>query len=322
MARVRTRVRVDLEGLTGVRGRRVCAEGEDSYTLSVAAARECLTYSAHQAGDLEMIICCSISKFKDGLNFVYEPPLSLYVKDALGATKAMAFDIANACAGMLTGVFIMNDFIKRRVISKGMVISGEYITSLSENAVPHVKTVLSGQLPSLSLGDCGAAVIMERAEPDTRTLTTAGFVTLAKWSDLCIGGVCMDAPGGEMTTDGRRIHRAAISASPRMLERALAECGMDYGAIDYLIPHQTSASAIESGGRRFAKYLRGAPREVVVNLEEYGNTASTSHFLAVYRLLKERRFKPGDNIVLMALASGIVLGLVAFTMDGLAARYG
>jgi hypothetical protein len=42
----------------------------------------------------------------------------------------------------------------------------------------------------------------------------------------------------------------------------------------------------------------------------------------VYRLLKERRFKPGDNIVLMALASGIVLGLVAFTMDGLAARYG
>ena len=135
MARVKTRGRVDLEGLTGIRERRVCAEGEDSYTLSVDAAKECLRYSAHEAADLEMIICCSISKFKDGLNFVYEPPLSLYVKEAIGAKKALAFDIANACAGMLTGVFIMNDFVRRGIITRGMVISGEYITSLSENAV-------------------------------------------------------------------------------------------------------------------------------------------------------------------------------------------
>ena len=82
-----------------------------------------------------MIICCSISRFKDGLNFVYEPPLSLYVKEAIGAKKAIAFDIANACAGMLTGVFIMNDFVRRGIITRGMVISGEYITSLSQNAV-------------------------------------------------------------------------------------------------------------------------------------------------------------------------------------------
>jgi 3-oxoacyl-[acyl-carrier-protein] synthase-3 len=322
MARVKTRGRVDLEGHTGIRERRVCAEGEDSYTLSVDAAKECLRYSAHEAADLEMIICCSISKFKDGLNFVYEPPLSLYVKEAIGAKKALAFDVANACAGMLTGVFIMNDFVRRGIITRGMVISGEYITSLSENAVPHVKSVLSGQLASLSLGDCGAAVIVERSGPDQAGLTTAGFVTLAKFSDLCVGGACEDAPGGEMTTDARRIHQAAISGSLQILERTLEEWGLDYGEIDYLIPHQTSASAIASGGKRFSKHLHATPREVVVNLEAYGNTASTSHFLAMYGLLKEGRIQPGENVVLMALASGIVLGVVGFTMDELAARYG
>ena len=119
MARVKTRVRVDLEGITGIRSRRVCTEGEDSYTLSVEAALECLRHSAHEAADLEMIICCSISKFKDGLNFLYEPPLSLYVKEAIGARNAVAFDIANACAGMLTGVFIVNDFIRRGVDQPG-----------------------------------------------------------------------------------------------------------------------------------------------------------------------------------------------------------
>ena len=59
-----------------------------------------------------------------------------------------------------------------------------------------------------------------------------------------------------------------------------------------------------------------------MNLEEYGNTASTSHFLAMYGLLKERRIQPGENVMLMALASGIVIGVVGFTMDELAARYG
>lgn len=322
MSRVKTRARVNLEGLTGIRERRVCAEGEDSYTLAVAAAEECLRHSRHAAADLEMIICCSISRFKDGLSFVLEPPLSLYVKDALGARSAMTFDIANACAGMLTGVYIMSDFVRRGVIARGMVVSGEYITSLSENAVPHVKTILSGQLASLSLGDCGAAVVVERAEPGAGGLTTAGFVTLARWSDLCVGGACMDAPGGEMVTDARGLQQAAISSSPRVLQRALRAWGREYHEIDHLIPHQTSARAIASGGVHLSRLFNAAPRNVVVNLEKYGNTASTTHFLALYRMLEERRLKPGENVVLMALASGLVVGVVAFTVDGLAEKYG
>jgi 3-oxoacyl-[acyl-carrier-protein] synthase III len=322
MAQVKMWVDVDLEDLTGIRERRVCAEGEDSYTLSVDAARECLKYSSYGAGDLEMIICCSISKFKDGLTYVYEPPLALYVREAIGAKKAITFDIANACAGMLTGVFVMNDFIRRGVIKCGMVISGEYITSLAKNAIPHVKTVLSGQLASLTLGDCGAAVIMERAEPGKPSLKVGGFTTLSKHSDLCIGGACMEAPGGEMTTDGRRIHQAAIADSPPVLKQALDACGLHYRDIDHFIPHQTSNVAITTGHRRLHRYFGARCKNVVVNLEHYGNTASTSHFLAFYLCLKEKRFRRGENILMMALASGLVIGAVTFAMDHLVDRYG
>ena len=322
MAQVKMWMEVDLEDLTGIRERRVCSEDEDSYTLSIGAARECLQHSAYKAEDLEMILCCSISKFKDGLSYVYEPPLSLYVKEALGAQKALTFDVTNACAGMLTGVFVMDDFIRRGIIRCGMVISGEYITSLARNAVPHVKTVLSGQLASLTLGDCGAAVLLERSEPGKAALSLGGFMTLAKWSDLCIGGASLEAPGGEMTTDGRKIHQVAIADTPPILENALKQCGMKFSDIDHFIPHQTSNQAITSGARRFSRYFNGRPGNIVVNLQEYGNTASTSHFLALYRLLTEKRFKPGEKILLMALASGLVTGVVTFTMDDLVYRYG
>ena len=253
---------------------------------------------------------------------MFEPPLSLFVREAIGARRAVCFDVANACAGMLTGVYILTDFIRRGVIRRGMVVSGEYITSLSDNAVPHVRTVLSRQFASLSLGDCGAAAIVERCEPGADALMTSGFVTVARHSRLCVGGASDTAPGGEMVTHARKLHEAAISLSPPVLERALADWGKEFGDVDHVIPHQTSSRAIASAQVLLQRRFGSAPGNVVVNVEDYGNTASTSHFLAMYRLLQEGRFKHGENVMLLALASGLVMGVVGFTMDGMVERYG
>lgn len=312
----------DLERLTGIRERRVCSETEDSYVLSLDAARDCLKHSAYQAADLEMIICCSISKYKDGNAFVFEPPLSLYVKEALGANNALNFDIANACAGMLTGVSIMNDFIRRGVIKCGMVISGENITSISRNAVPRVKTIFSDQLASLTVGDCGAAVILERSQVGQAELKMSNFITLARYSDLCTGWACPRAPGAQMVTNARKIHQVAIADMPPILEKALKEAGLEFGDIDHVVPHQTSIRAIRSGDKHLAHYFGVRAKNIVVNLQEYGNTASTSHFLALYRYLDERLFRPGEKLMFIALASGLIIGVLIFTMDHLVERYG
>lgn len=322
MADVKMWGRIDLEALTGIVARRVCVGGEDSYDLSISAARDCLSRSRYKPEDLEMIICCSITRYQDGLNFVYEPPLSLTVKDAIGAHRALNFDITNACAGMLTGVYIMDDFIRRGAIERGMVISGEYLSSAARNAAPHVKTVLSGQLASLTVGDCGAAVILERAPEGEAGLQVSNFMTLARYSDLCIGEPCVDAPGAQMVTAARKIHQVAISDSPPILERALRAAGLEYGDIDHFIPHQTSIRAIRSGGKHLARYLGSNVKNIVTNFQEYGNTASTTHFLAMHRCLQEKVFKKGDKILIMAFASGLVIGVVIFTMDELLDRYG
>jgi len=52
------------------------------------------------------------------------------VKQAIGAAQAANFDLSNACAGMLTGVFILQDLVARGEINCGMVVSGEYISHL------------------------------------------------------------------------------------------------------------------------------------------------------------------------------------------------
>jgi 3-oxoacyl-[acyl-carrier-protein] synthase III len=71
-----------------------------------------------------------------------------------------------------------------------------------------------------------------------------------------------------------------------------------------------------------SNYFNVNPGQVVCNLEEYGNTASTTHFLALYRYLQEKRFKKGDRVMLLCLASGLVIGTVIFTMNEIVERYG
>jgi len=321
MASCRHKISVDMEELTGIHERRVCSEGEDSLTLAKDAALDCLKHSSHKPEDLGLIINCSISKFDKGLSHRYEPPLSLSIKDAIGAPSAMNFDIQNACAGMLTGVSILDLYIRLGIVTCGMVVSGEYISSLNTNAARNIRTIASKQMASLTVGDAGAAVILERAPNDAEGISVSEFTTLSKHSDLCFGRPCKDAPGATMETEARKIHRVAIADSPPILEKALKHSGLTFDKIDYVIPHQTSERSIKSGARHMGERFGVKPKNVVINLHDFGNTASTTHFVALYKYLNEGRFKKGENIMLICFASGLVVGVVIFTMDELIDKY-
>jgi 3-oxoacyl-[acyl-carrier-protein] synthase-3 len=89
-----------------------------------------------------------------------------------------------------------------------------------------------------------------------------------------------------------------------------------------LIPHQTSARAIKKAMVEFSAGLGAAPKHVVVTVDELGNTASTTHFVALHKYLDEGRFAAGDRVLLLSLASGLEVGIVIFRVDRLVERYG
>lgn len=322
MATTRHRTNIDLERLTGIRERRIAGEGEDSFTLALEAARDCLAHSQYEAGDLEMIINCSISKNKGGLQHEFEPTFAGRLRRALGARQARVFDLSNACAGMLTGVFVLNDFVRRGAIQRGMVVSGESISNLGTNAAYEIRTILSRQLASLTLGDAGVAAIVERAPEGASGFAVLGFTTLSDHSRLCIGVPSKLGPGAQMYTQAREIHKVAIQDSPSLLKDALDQSGLTFGDIDWVIPHQTSARAIEKGTKEISERLGVSPKNVLVHVTERGNTASTTHFVAMYEYLQAGRFEKGDKIMLISFASGLEVGVLIFEMDDLVERYG
>ncbi|MGA1866001.1 MAG: 3-oxoacyl-ACP synthase III family protein [Thermoplasmatota archaeon] len=314
MGTLKHRVRLDLENITGISERRRCAPGEDTLTLAVGAAKDCLKHSRYSSDDLEMIINCSISKSFGG-SMVIEPLISMSIKKAIGAVKARTLDITNACAGMFTGVYILNNFIKKGIVKKGMVVSGEHITPISDSAVRFVRTIASKQMASLTVGDAGAAVIMERVEDGSDGLTLAGFTTFSKYSDLCIGKPCKRAPGAYMVAEARKIHRAAKDVSPTILSKVLTDMNVTLGDFDHLIPHQTSERSIMSTVRQMSKLFGSSPKNTIINLKNYGNTASTTHFLALYKNIVEGVIKKGDRMMMVSHASGLVMAILMFAVD-------
>ena len=321
MASTRHHTRIDLERLTGIREHRMCGPDETSLSLAVGAARDCLARSRYQGSDLDMVIDASITRYVDGTTHRYEPPLSLSIKEAIGASQATSFDLSNACAGMLTGVLILDDFIRRGAIRRGMVVSGERITGLGTNAAKAIRSLFSLQLASLTLGDAGAAVIVDRAD-DQPGISVAGFTTLAEHSRLCVGVPAWRQPGAKMYPRARKIHAVAMEDVPPLLENILAAAGTHFGEIDWFIPHQTSVRAIKSGTRVLAEHLGEEAKHVVVTVDELGNTASTTLFVALHRYLTDKRFARGDKILLLSVASGLEVGVALFTMDELEETHG
>ena len=81
--------------------------------------------------------------------------------------------------------------------------------------------MMDDQLASLTLGDAGAAAIVERAPQGAPGIEVAGFTTLSEHSRLCLAFPATIGPGTTMHTQAREIHRVATEEAVAMLREVL-----------------------------------------------------------------------------------------------------
>jgi len=313
---------LDPERFTGIKERRHRAEAESTYTISLEAMRDCLANSRYDPENLDIIISCSISRFGENGDTIYEPSVSLLLKEQIGATRAKFFSLTNACAGMGTGVHILDNMIRSGAVSNGMVVSGECITGISDTAVREICEPLDPQIGSLTVGDAGAAVILEATTKEDEGIEYTHFVTAAEFSDLCRALPSHETGTVAMYTDSHGIHQKALDRLARFVHEVFKRerdpetaDEWDY-QITWAIPHQTGTKAMQDGQRKLRQYFNieiDYANRILISkyIEKFGNTASTSNFLVLSQALKEGLIKRGDKVLLLIQASGIVLGIIS-----------
>lgn len=314
---------IPLEKLTGIRTRRRAGQSEFAVDLAEKAARDCLARSAFGPDEIDVVVCCNISRW-DGPNQVFfEPATSVRLKQRLGlAADAIAIDISNACAGMWTGLLLVDTLLRTGRVRSGLVVSGEYITHLIDTAQKELHDFLDTQLASLTLGDAGAAITVARGASPHHGIIDFELYTLSRFAPFCIAKPTPEPHGGAaMHTDAIRVSEAVIPHAAKHAHEILTRNGWDDPRVHHVIPHQTSTLTMSAGMREMRRlYGRDLSDRLVNNLEHRGNTSSNAHFVALHDAIQNDTIQPNDGIVFCISGSGQTTGTALYVMDDLPRR--
>ncbi len=317
-------VHFPMEQFTGIHTRRVAGDEEYSIDLAKKATAACLAQSGREVSDIGLLICCNISRFDGPRLFSYEPCTSIKLRHHFGIPNAISFDITNGCAGMFTAIGIVDAFLQVGAIDCGLVVSGEYITHLTQTAQLEIKSFMDPRMACLTLGDAGAALTLERSRDGVSGFHALDLYTLGRYSSYCVALATDREHGGAiMLTDSLRLHAVTIQEAISHAVDILERVGARPDAFEHLIMHQTSrktlSDAAEDINRRYRRRVCH-PGNVIYNLAERGNTATTSHIVALHDNITNGRVRSGDNVIFGITGSGLTVGTAIYTLDDLPDR--
>lgn len=318
-------VNFPLEQLTGINSRRMAGETEFSIDLAQRAVAHCLANSRYRPKDIDLLICSNISRC-DGPDFhvSFEPSTSMKLKRHFGFTNALVFDISNACTGMFTAISIVDVFIKAGLIRRGMVVSGEYITHLTQTAQKEIEGYLDSRLACLTVGDAGAALILEEAPNNKVGFHELELYTLGRYYDYCIAKATDKEHGGAiMYTDAVKVSAVNIQQAVSHAAYTLGRSGWSPEAFQHIIMHQTSKMTLNDAAREINSYFKREvcnQNNVINNITDRGNTATTTHMVVLMDAILSNRIKSGDNAVFGITGSGATIGTALYTFDDLPDR--
>jgi 3-oxoacyl-[acyl-carrier-protein] synthase III len=206
---------------------------------------------------------------------------------------------------------------------RAMIVSGEYITHLTKTAQLELDGFLDPRLACLTLGDAGAAVLVELAD-DGSGFQTLDLYTAGGHHDLCVAKATNQPHGGAiMLTDAIRASAITLQHSMSHAHRTLTAFKWSPRDVRHLIMHQTSSTTIDGAVEEMNRFYGESvcdSKNTINNLARRGNTASTTHWIALMDAIQSGRVRSGENVLFAVSGSGQTVGTALYKLDSLPER--
>ena len=291
-----------IEGLTGIRERRVVDPGVQSSDLAAEAARRVCEKTGVVLSAVDQVVYASASQD------LIEPATANIVQQKLG-THAPVFDVKNACNSFLNGLEVAEALIVSEARRCVLVVAGETCSNAIAWSVRNDED-FKLCFPGYTLGDAGAAALVVPAE-DGRGIFFRSFTSLSRYWPLATfaGGGSMHPHSMEHTYirgDGALLREACLEEGPAILCRALRAGGMAMGDFRRVFVHQVSLPYL----RDFARVSGADLDRIELTLPSYGNMAAASLPVALALAVERGAVAAGDDVLLLGLASGLSIGVL------------
>ena len=282
---------------TGIRERRIAAEGETTADLGEKAARAAMAAAGVTVDDLDMIILATSTP-----NNTF-PATAVEIQNRLGMHHGAAFDSQAVCSGFIFALTTADQYIRTGFAKRILVIGAETFSRILD---------WTDRTTCVLFGDGAGAVIIEamegRGDSSDRGILTAHLRSDGAHKDKLYvdGGPSTTGTVGHLRMEGREVFRHAVGMITDVIEAAYAATGLTSADLDWFVPHQANRRIIDAS----AKKLDIAPEKVVVTVDRHGNTSAASIPLALCEAVADGRIKTGDLVMLEAMGGGFTWGSI------------
>lgn len=278
---------------TGIKSRRIANSNETASSMAEIAARQAIEAANIYPEEIDLIIVATGTPDR-----VY-PSTGCLVQQRLSIKNCVSFDIQAACSGSIFALSVADQYIKSGAAQKVLVIGTEICSRMID---------WTDRTTCILFGD-GAGAILLAASEETGILSTH-IHSDGEYEDL------LYCPNPQFATDlnkhesgyinmrGNEVFKIAVNTLGRIVDETLDANNLDKSDIDWLVPHQANIRIIAAT----AKKLKMPMEQVVVTLEDQGNTSSASVLLAFNEAVRDGRIKRGQVVLLEAFGAGFTWG--------------
>ena len=280
---------------TGIRERRIAAEGETTSDMGVKAARAALAAAGVDAQSIDLVVLATSTPDNTF------PASAVVIQAALGINQGAAFDLQAVCSGFVFSLATVDSLLRTGGFKRALVIGSETFSRLLD---------WTDRTTCVLFGDgAGAVVVESQSQPGTRE--DRGILTTHLRSDgryrsklYVDGGPSATGTVGHLRMEGRAVFKHAVAMISDVIEDAFAATGYTATDVDWFVPHQANKRIIDDSAHK----LGIAPEKVVLTVEKHGNTSAASIPLALAVGIADGRIKRGDLVLLEAMGGGFTWG--------------
>lgn len=290
-----------IETRTGIKERRQILDGDSLFQLSIPAAKQALENSAVPAEEIDLVIFATFTPD-------YQvPATACMLQNALGCSKAGAFDLQAACSGFVYGSSIASQFIANGTYKHVLVIGGDVTTRILD---------FTDRNTCVLFGDGVGAAVFGPAENDEEGVFDSLLGSIGSGAEhiMIKNGGSLHRPTVEaienrehyLTINGKEVFKFSTKIVGDMIDEVLTRNNLTLDDVALIIPHQANVRIIESAAKRFKCPIE----KFYVNIHKYGNTVAASIPLALHEALKDGRIKRGDIVLLVGFGGGLTYGII------------
>jgi 3-oxoacyl-[acyl-carrier-protein] synthase-3 len=280
---------------TGIRERRIAADGEMTSDLAIRSAEAALKNAGMSGNDVDLIVVATSTPDETF------PATATRVQAALGMTRGVAFDVQAVCSGFVFALAVADNFMKVGQARTALVIGAETFSRILD---------WTDRTTCVLFGDGAGAVVLVAGEgsggKDDRGVLSTHIFSDGRYHDMLYvdGGPSSTITTGHLRMEGREVFRHAVVKLAEAVDAAIAANGVTAAEIDWLVPHQANRRIIDGMGHR----LGLPPEKVVLTIDRHANTSAASIPLAMAEAAGDGRIRPGHLVLLEAMGGGFTWG--------------